>query len=137
VLRASHECRCNIRTSLHRLLDAVQRASLFLLIIHNMPNSVFSGIFKRKKKDGLARTASHQSASSVSSLAASSTPVRTSLRTVRKRLIHSTSTGAEGYRYPPRDPGLYTNRSQLGGEVSRWMPVLGPKGSHRRCVRDH
>jgi hypothetical protein len=51
------------------------RAPLFLLIIHNMPNP-FSVIFKRKKKAGLARMASHQSTSSVSSLATSSTPVR-------------------------------------------------------------
>jgi hypothetical protein len=56
-------------------------APLFLLIIHNMPNP-FSVIFKRKKKAGLARTTSRQSTSSVSSLAAPSTPVRMSLRTV-------------------------------------------------------
>jgi hypothetical protein len=63
-------------------VNAVQRASLFLLIVYNMPNP-FSVVFKRKKKAGLARTASHQSTSSVSSLAASPTPVRMSLRTVR------------------------------------------------------
>jgi hypothetical protein len=73
-----------IGMSLHCLLLAVQRASRFVdvLIIHNMPHP-FRGLFKRKKKDGLATTTSHQSTSSVSSLAASSTPVRMSWRIVR------------------------------------------------------
>jgi hypothetical protein len=72
----------NINVVSHRLLHAVQSASLLPLIIHNMTN-FFSVIFKRKKKAGLARTASQQSTSSVSSLAASPTPVRKSVRIVR------------------------------------------------------
>jgi hypothetical protein len=130
----SREWRCNSRMSLHRLLDAVQHASLPLLIDLTMSGRL-GGVFKRRKLNVNASgsSASQQATSSASTSAATATPVRMTQTRSAQRLIHL----AGESRAPCCDPFLYKNRSQSDREVLRWMAAMGAKGRRRRRVREY